>query len=408
MVGMAIGQETESRPDGGAGRLIISALALSEPGTMGGNSKIALEMARGLAPQMEVHFVLPRHKLPTLTGTLGDLPALKVHALADYPRPDKFHPFGSARHYLPLMREVFRSVAVGPRDIVFSMSDTHVDVLPLCVLHREFGFRLVPGVFLFVPSVFENLRHGYGFPVLRYFICWLYSRWMFGKIIRRATGFVITNDSDRGRFPSRFADRLFACYGGVNVDQIPPAPSDKKYDVVFCSRLHPQKGIDGFLDIWRIVRASCPTARLTVIGNGDPAYEAHLRDKAARLGIADSVDWLGYVNNEAKYAIYAAARVHVHPTVFDNNGMVAAEALCSGLPVVMFDLPPLRHVYTTGCVKVPPRDKKAFANAVIRLLTDPAYYAATAPTSEQVAALRAHWDWSHRVELFRAFIGGLP
>ena len=86
--------------------------------------------------------------------------------------------------------------------------------------------------------------------------------------------------------------------------------------------------------------------------------------------MADSVDWLGYVNGGAKYAIYRSARLFVHPTVFDNNGMVAAEALCSGLPVVMYDLPPLRHVYTTGCVKVPRGDKERFAHEVAQICRD--------------------------------------
>ena len=143
---------------------------------------------------------------------------------------------------------------------------------------------------------------------------------------------------------------------------------------------------------------------MTVIGNGAPDYERYLKEKAARLGIADSIDWLGYVNHEAKYEIYRSARVMVHPTVFDNNGMVAAEALCSGLPVVMYDLPPLRHVYTTGCVKVPFGDRRAFAEAVVRLLTDADYAASVAPNAEQVAELRKHWDWASRAADFQAWL----
>jgi len=113
------------------------------------------------------------------------------------------------------------------------------------------------------------------------------------------------------------------------------------------------------------------------------------------------------VNNEAKYEIYRSARVHVHPTVFDNNGMVAAEALCSGLPVVMYDLPALRHVYTTGCVKIPFGDQKAFAAEVVRLLSDADHYASVAPTAEQIADLRNHWDWPTRVERFAGWLEGL-
>ena len=126
-----------------------------------------------------------------------------------------------------------------------------------------------------------------------------------------------------------------------------------------------------------------------------------------RLGIADTIEWLGYVNNEAKFRIYSESRVFVHPTVFDNNGMVAAEALCTGLPVVMQDLPALRDVYTTGCLKVPFGDRNAFAEAVVSLLTDPAKYAATAPTSDQLAALRAHWKWESRAAKFDRWLDSL-
>ena len=390
-------------------RLIIFALGLSEPGTMGGNSKIALEAARCLAPRMDVHFVLPRHKRPTLSAMPGDSPpGLKVHELEDFPKPDKYHPFASVSHYTPLARSLFRMLDVGPADIVWGMSEFHIDVLPLHSLQKEFGFRWLPSVFLFVPAPLENLRGRIGFPFFKYTVYWLYQRWLTGKMGSRATAAVVTNDADKTRLPARLSNLAFAYYGGVNVEQIPSAAAEKTRDVVFCSRLHPQKGIDGFLDVWRAVRTACPTARLTVIGNGEPEYEAHLRKKALRLGIADSIDWLGYVNNEARYGIYASARVFVHPTVFDNNGMVAAEALCSGLPVVMYDLPALRDVYAAGCVKIPQGDKNAFAAEIARLLSDPARRAAVAPSPGQVAELRARWDWPHRAERFRAFLEALP
>ena len=305
---------------------------------------------------------------------------------------------------MPYVRALFRTLHVAQADIVWGISEFHADVLPLYALQGEFGFRWLPSVFLFVPSPLENMRQNYGFPAFKYFVYWIYQRWLFGKMKKRALAFVVTNDVDKVRFPDRFANRLFAYYGGVNVEQIPSVPEKKTRDVVFCSRLHPQKGIDGFLDVWKTVRMACPAARLTVIGNGAPDYEVHLKDKAERLGIADSIDWLGYVNNEAKYEIYASAKVFVHPTVFDNNGMVAAEALCSGLPVVMFDLPALRDVYTTGCVKVSQGDKAAFADKVVRLLSDPACYAKVVPTPSQIAELRAEWDWPRRAERFRAFL----
>ena len=397
-------------------RLIILALGLSPPGTMGGNSKITVEMARCLAGKREVHFILPENKLTTLTDNVPANHGIHIHPVPAFAGEDKLNPIAAIRWFTPRLRSVLREISAGPDDFLYCCSDFHIDVLPPYTLQKEFGFRWLPSVFLFVPFVFENLSRGYKFPTIKYIIYWFYQRALFTLMKRRATGFVVTNRSDFARFPRRFTGKLFDYYGGVNVEQIPGQRSKvegRTKDVVFCSRLHPQKGIDAFLDTWKLIIKTFQTSqtskppKLSIIGNGSPSYEAYLKDKAQRLGIADTIEWLGYVNNEAKFRIYAESRVFVHPTVFDNNGMVAAEALCTGLPVVMQDLPALRDVYTTGCLKVPFGDRNAFAAAVVSLLTDPAKYAAIAPNPDQLTALRAHWKWESRAAEFDRWLDAL-
>lgn len=385
-------------------RLIIIALGLSSPGTMGGNSKITIEIARCLAGQREIHFIVPQGKIMTLTSNVSDTRRIHIHTPADFPGNDKLRPIASSCWFTPLLRKTFAEIGVNKNDFVYSCSDFHIDILPIYPLQKEFGFHWLPSVYLFIPSLFENLKNGYHFPPIKYIIYRIYQHILFTLMKSRATGFIVTNKSDFVQFPARFKGKIFDFYGGVNIDQIPTMPSEKTRDVVFCSRLHPQKGIDAFLDTWSLIHATIPTARLSIIGNGEPSYEAFLKAKAARLGIADSIDWLGYVNNEAKFKIYAESRVFVHPTVFDNNGMVAAEALCTGLPVVMQDLPALRDVYTIGCLKVPFGNRRAFADAVIALLTDKARYAETVPTPDQIAALRARWNWAARIDEFNAWL----
>lgn len=393
-------------------RFIVSALGCSLPGTMGGNTKIAIEMARCLARDREVHVIVPDDRLVTFTANLPADNAIRFDVIAGYARGDKYHPVASCVWFRPRVAEALKRIGAGPNDVVFLCSDFHADVVPFCTLQPVFGYRLIPSVFLFIPSVFENIRNGYRFPCLKYIVYSVYQGMLFALAKRRATAFVVTNESDFARFPSRFTGRLFAYYGGVNVDQLPAIgalkpPSERTYDAIFCSRLHPQKGIDAFLDVWSLVLRRIPCARLAVIGNGEAAYEHRLREKARRLGLEKSVSWLGYVNNEAKYRLYADSRIHVHPTVFDNNGMVAAEALSTGLPVVMQDLPALRKIYATGCVKVPFGDRPAFAKALVTLLTDPAAYAAVAPTPEQVGVIRAHWAWESRAAAFGRWLDGL-
>ena len=389
-------------------RLIINGTSLSEPGTMGGNTKIVVEAIRHLGRDYDVHVVLPEGKVKTVEDAVPERDRVTLHPFPAFPKSEFRHPVACVRHYLRAFRPVLDALGAGPADFFLSASDFHGDAFTSCLLQNRYGFRWLPSAFLFVPGPLENLRKGYGFPLATYALAWFYARVFLRFATRRATAFVITNTDDVRHFPKRFREKLlFPFYGGVNVDQIPSGAVPKTRDVVFCSRLCAQKGIMGFLDVWKLVHDRLPSARFTVIGNGAPDFERALKAKAERLGVADSIDWLGYVNNGAKYEIYRSARVMVHPTIFDNNGMVAAEALCSGLPVVMYDLPPLRHVYTTGCAKVPFGDKVAFAETVAGLLSGEARYASVAPSAEQVADLRAFWDWPNRVAKFRAWLESL-
>lgn len=383
-------------------KFIICAMTLSRPGTMGGNSKITLEMARCLSDAFDVHFIVPEDKEPTFSENVPASSDVKLHVVSPYLKSEFRHPISSSWFYYHEIRRVLDEVKPTSDDFVYCCGDFHIDSVPCWFLQKRYGFKWLPSAYLFVPGPIENLRRRYGFPLFAYSLAWLYARVYVFLSSLRATGFVITNEDDFKHFPRRFrGGRLFPFYGGVNVGQIPSGPVTKTHDVVFCSRLCVQKGIMGFLDVWKLVHEALPSARFTVIGNGAPAFEAALRRRAEALGIADSIDWLGYVNNEAKYNIYRSSKVMAHATIFDNNGMVAAEALCSGLPVVMYDLPPLRHVYSDGCIKVPYGDKNAFAAALIQQLTGKD---ASTQTPELTSSLRRKWDWENRVEMFKTWL----
>lgn len=382
------------------------AMGISPPNTMGGNSKILLEMLRNAPPDVECIVITPKPETFAV-NKVHERECLRILAVPSFLKNEWVHHYAMCRHFLKASRRLFLENGVCRADVVFCVSDNLCDVYPAFVLQHEFGFKWVPSFFLFIPFVFENVFKRYGFPILKYFVYYLYQKVSLFMILARGSGCVITNEVDKRYFPVRLRDNLLPIYGGVNVEQIPDFESglhDKPYDAVFCSRLHPQKGVMGLLDIWREVVSVHPNAKLAIIGNGAPKYEEMLRRRAHLLGLDKNILWLGYVNNEAKYAIYAVSRVFVHATVFDNNGMVAAEALCTGLPVVMYDLPALRSLYTDGCVKVREGDRMAFAQAILALLMDPGRYEAVRPTFSQIAAFREKWAWQNRAHLFFDFI----
>lgn len=375
-------------------RFIISGVCISGNGSMGGNTKIALEIARFVSTQHPVVVFFPPSCRETVRQNLPNDGNISFMELPACPTRNKLREF---LFYRRKMKARFRQLEVNKDDTFFTPSDFHLDVLLAFLLKPLFGFRWIASCFLFVPSPVENLKCKYGFPFLKYAVYYFYQRFLFRLILKRADGCVITNDCDRTYFPAAWRDRLFAFYGGVNTEQITAVENEspvKKYDLIFCSRLHPQKGLNNFLDIWRLVLDQLPNARFGIIGNGAPDYERRLKKKAETLRIDHSIDWLGYINNEAKYELYRVSRFLVHPTLYDNNGMVAAEALCTGIPVIMNDLPNLRTVYTEGCLKSDFHDKTKTAALIIPLLSSPV------SIDFDSKPLRLKWDWATRCSEF--------
>ena len=106
-------------------------------------------------------------------------------------------------------------------------------------------------------------------------------------------------------------------------------------------------------------------ARLVVIGRGD---QDRYRRRAARLGVADRIRWLGPRPDVERW--YGAADVLVLPTRYEPFGNVHLEALASGLPVVTTTAAGGSELIEDGKngAVIEPDDAAALANAVRGLL----------------------------------------
>jgi len=388
-------------------RFIITGLAMSPPGSMGGNTKIALELARFLSKTKQVVIIIQKDKIKTVTDNIEINDNILIYPIEPSRHSSLLYLFHDAWHYTKELEKAFTALSVQPGEPVFNCSNFLSEALSSFRIKPKFKFLWIPSAFLFIPSPYENLKYGYKFPFFLYAFLYIYERSIFCLLKMRGDLFVITNDCDKKYFPEKLRARIFAFYGGVNLEQI-KAVSDEpaviKYEVVFCSRLCVQKGINPFLDIWSLVVHKLPNARLAIIGNGLPAFEKKLKVKADRLGISHTLSWLGYVNNEEKYRIYRSARLFVHPTVYDNNGMVAAEALCTGLPVIMNDLGSLKELYTTGCAKSDFTKRKETADLISHLLLDASSYKTIKPNPSDIDKLRLAWSWESRCSALERFL----
>jgi glycosyltransferase involved in cell wall biosynthesis len=140
----------------------------------------------------------------------------------------------------------------------------------------------------------------------------------------------------------------------------------------FCAigRLMRQKGYDILLSALAI---AAPQMRyrweLVICGNGPLRDE--LEDQAYKLGLAERVRFVGYVDNP--YPILQSSDVFVHPARWEGFGLVIGEALALGVPVVAAACPGgPREILGGGDfgILVPPEDSRALAAALLRVSED--------------------------------------
>lgn len=121
---------------------------------------------------------------------------------------------------------------------------------------------------------------------------------------------------------------------GVEVPRSLPAriEQDRKR-LLFLSRIHPKKGIITLLRAWAAIEAAHPDWDLIIAGPDELDHTFEMQNLARRLGV-QRVKWPGAVYGEAKSVLYRSADCFVLPTHAENFGLVVAEALAHGVPVI--------------------------------------------------------------------------
>jgi glycosyltransferase involved in cell wall biosynthesis len=171
--------------------------------------------------------------------------------------------------------------------------------------------------------------------------------------------------------------RIVVTYAGVDPSFTPRPPqqrsADDSFTLLFCGRLngpHEQKGLD-------VLLKSLPTVLrrhrvvLKVIGTG-PRLNQYQK-LAGDLGVAEQVQFLGFVEHKDMPRHYQQADLFVLPSRRESFGLVLAEAMACGLPVVATTAGAIPEVVEDGAtgLLVQPGDTRRLADAVNSLLEDP-------------------------------------
>jgi glycosyltransferase involved in cell wall biosynthesis len=127
-----------------------------------------------------------------------------------------------------------------------------------------------------------------------------------------------------------------------------PQLGNKKI-LLYLSRLHEQKGLNFLLEAWQSVSGNFPDWHLVIAGDGEPAYVAELQRTVREAELTDSVTFTGPVHGDDKWGLLKKANIFVLPTYSENFGLVVAEALACGVPVITTKGTPWSYLETKEC-----------------------------------------------------------
>ncbi len=163
--------------------------------------------------------------------------------------------------------------------------------------------------------------------------------------------------------------------------------------LLFLSRLHPKKGLHDFL-LPALARLR-HDAFLAVAGGPDdhaPGYPAEVHAAVDRLGLRDRVAFLGAVPPADRWALFDGAAAFVLPSRAENFGVVVAEAMARGTPVVVStEVQAGDHVIAGNAGRVVPLDVAALAQVLDDLLADSASRQSLGAAG--LAYARDHFRW---------------
>jgi glycosyltransferase involved in cell wall biosynthesis len=227
-------------------------------------------------------------------------------------------------------------------------------------------------VAVIVPHLFGTTAFQEADPVVASYVV------MLEKLIPAAyarSRFLVISDSTREDLVQRGipAERVAVVHCGLDQERYVLDPHVIKTEfpsLVFVGRLRRYKGLDWVIRTLKRVRAFVPGVKLWVIGDGP--WQAALQAQAREHGVADVVEFCGFLPGAEKVKRMQSAWALVQPSAKEGWGLTVIEAGACGNAVVAANSPGLRDSVRdrqTGLL-VPFGDDAALAEALTSVLTD--------------------------------------
>jgi glycosyltransferase involved in cell wall biosynthesis len=229
----------------------------------------------------------------------------------------------------------------------------------------------------------------------------LYHDTLGGRLLHGASRVIATSEQEREEFlEGGIADaKIVVRRNGIEIPgEFPPTGTfrtawniskDAKL-VLFLGRLVSKKSPDLMLEVFSQWNQRGNGARGSVLVMAGPdegdGLRRHLETMTTQMGLSGRVLFTGPLYGDAKWAAYRDADVFVLPSLNENFGNTAAEAVACGTPVLVTDRCGIAPLVNQRAGLVVPHDRAALEEGLSRILDDAAFSTSLREGCQAVAA----------------------
>lgn len=188
----------------------------------------------------------------------------------------------------------------------------------------------------------------YTYPI-KHIKKWLYWPWAEYNVLRSAKAVLYTSEEEKRLASQSFclykANEVVVTFGISSPSGNPDIQKDiflREYPslkgkrlILFMSRIHPKKGCDILIQAFARIAGQDPLLHLVMAGPDEINWVSSLKKAAEDLQIADRITWTGMLKGDLKWGAINSAECLVLPSHSENFGVIIAESLACGIPVII-------------------------------------------------------------------------